>query len=117
MLNRLTLLVPSKPSLKGLEFPSSSRIGLWRYAPSLGCVTLVSLCHASANRGVKTLKAFIVSAVFFGILVILLLYSNIVLNVYHPMASARPLDTAFIHAPIRLFLNLPLTVLLPVSIL
>ncbi|KAL5520706.1 hypothetical protein ACEPAF_2708 [Sanghuangporus sanghuang] len=62
------------------------------------------------------LKAFTLSSILIGILVILLLYSNIVLNVYHPIALARPFDTAFIHAPIRLFLNLPLTLLFPVSI-
>lgn len=62
-------------------------------------------------------KAFILSSILTGVLIILLLYSNIVLNVYHPIALARPLDTAFIHAPIRLFLNLPLTLLFPVSIL
>ncbi|KAI5120385.1 hypothetical protein M0805_000165 [Coniferiporia weirii] len=61
-------------------------------------------------------KAFILSSVLLGILVILLIYSNIVLYVYHPPVSARPLDTAFIHAPLRLFLILPLTLLLPVSI-
>ncbi|KAH8112264.1 hypothetical protein DFH11DRAFT_1511975 [Phellopilus nigrolimitatus] len=63
-----------------------------------------------------SLKAFLVSSVLLGILIILLLYSNIVLYVYHPPVSSRPLDTAFIHAPLRLFLILPLTLLLPVSI-
>ncbi|EJD05318.1 uncharacterized protein FOMMEDRAFT_78728 [Fomitiporia mediterranea MF3/22] len=63
-----------------------------------------------------SLKAFIISSILLGILIILLLYSNIVLNVYHPIALARPLDAAFIHAPIRLFLILPLTVLFPISL-
>ena len=65
----------------------------------------------------KSFKAFLLSSILLGFLVIILLYSNVVLYVYHPLVPTRPLDTAFIHAPMRLFLNLPLTLLLPVSIL
>lgn len=61
-------------------------------------------------------QAFVVSSVLLGILVILLLYPNLVLAVYHPTSYKRPLDALLIHFPIRAFLILPLTIMLPVSI-
>lgn len=62
-------------------------------------------------------KLFIASTVFLGILVVLLVYSNIALLVYHPPTKARPLDTALIHAPMRFFLILPLSLMLPYALL
>ncbi|TDL19451.1 hypothetical protein BD410DRAFT_752127 [Rickenella mellea] len=62
------------------------------------------------------LQWFILSSVLLGLLVLLLLYSNIVLLVYHPPTSSRPFDTALIHAPMRLFLILPLMLTLSQSI-
>ncbi|KII91749.1 hypothetical protein PLICRDRAFT_38586 [Plicaturopsis crispa FD-325 SS-3] len=61
-------------------------------------------------------KLFIASTVFLGILVVLLVYSNIALLVYHPPTKARPLDTALIHAPMRFFLILPLSLMLPYAL-
>lgn len=61
-------------------------------------------------------RSFIVSTILLGILVLLLLYSNIVLIIYHPPTRQRPLDIAFIHAPMRLFLILPLSLLFPYSL-
>ncbi|KLO15509.1 hypothetical protein SCHPADRAFT_914398 [Schizopora paradoxa] len=61
-------------------------------------------------------QAFIISSILLGILVVLLLYPNIVLAVYHPSNYKRPLDALLIHFPIRAFLILPLTIMLPVSI-
>ena len=57
------------------------------------------------------------STILLGILTLLLIYSNVVLIVYHVPTWHRPLDLAFIHAPVRLFLILPLSVLFPYSLL
>ncbi|KAH9988102.1 hypothetical protein BJV74DRAFT_878265 [Russula compacta] len=61
-------------------------------------------------------EAFLTSTILLGILVLLLLYSNVVLIVYHVPTWSRPLDLAFIHAPVRLFLILPLSLLFPHSL-
>ncbi|KAH9941168.1 uncharacterized protein BXZ73DRAFT_42202 [Epithele typhae] len=57
------------------------------------------------------LQAFLISTICLGVLLVLLLYSNIVLLVYHAPTNKRPLEIAFIHAPLRAFLLLPLNVL------
>ncbi|KAG6888177.1 hypothetical protein C0995_010126 [Termitomyces sp. Mi166 len=59
---------------------------------------------------------FLVATIFQGVLLLLLFYSNLVLLVYHPPTSARPMDTALIHAPLRFFLALPLAILFPYSL-
>jgi hypothetical protein len=59
---------------------------------------------------------FLFSTILQGILIILLLYSNIALLVYHPPTSSRPFDTALIHAPLRFFLILPLFILFPLCL-
>ncbi|KAI0058329.1 hypothetical protein BV25DRAFT_1967716 [Artomyces pyxidatus] len=61
-------------------------------------------------------EAFLASTILLGILTLLLIYCNVVLIVYHPPTSKRPLDIAFIHAPLRLFLILPLALLFPNSL-
>jgi len=61
-------------------------------------------------------EAFIASTVLLGILSLLLIYSNVVLIVYHVPTWHRPFDIAFIHAPVRLFLILPLAILFPYSL-
>jgi hypothetical protein len=63
------------------------------------------------------LQAFLLSTVLLGILVLALLYANIVLIVYHAPTRKRPLDVALIHAPIRFFLILPMSLLFPLSLL
>ena len=65
----------------------------------------------------QVFEAFLVSTILLGILTLLLIYSNVVLIVYHVPTWHRPLDLAFIHAPVRLFLILPLSVLFPYSLL
>jgi len=62
------------------------------------------------------LNYFIIATIFQGLLVLFLLYANIVLLVYHSPSSSRPFDTGLIHAPIRCFLILPLSVLFPYSL-
>jgi len=62
------------------------------------------------------LKLFLVATIFQGIILLLLIYANVVLLIYHKPASSRPLDTALIHAPMRFFLILPLSVLFPISL-
>lgn len=52
-----------------------------------------------------TLKWFIVSLVCTSLVLALLIWVHITLYLY-PAASTRPLDTAFIHAPLRLLLIL-----------
>lgn len=60
---------------------------------------------------------FLVATILQGVLLLLLCYSNLALLVYHPPTSARPMDTALIHAPLRFFLTLPLAILFPYSLL
>lgn len=59
---------------------------------------------------------FLFATVLQGLLLLLLLYSNIALLIYHPPAASRPLDTALVHAPLRFFLILPLSILFPLCL-
>jgi len=61
-------------------------------------------------------QAFLVSTILLGVLLVLLLYANIVLLIYHAPTYDRPFDIALIHAPVRGFLILPLGVLFPYSL-
>ena len=63
------------------------------------------------------MKWFLFATILQGLLLLLLLYSNIALLIYHPPDSSRPLDTALIHAPLRFFLILPLSILFPLCLL
>ncbi|TCD64299.1 hypothetical protein EIP91_004277 [Steccherinum ochraceum] len=56
-------------------------------------------------------QAFLVSTVLLGVLLVLLIYANVVLLIYHPPTGQRPFDLALIHAPVRAFMILPLNVL------
>ena len=60
---------------------------------------------------------FLVATILQGLLLILLLYSNIALLIYHPPDNSRPLDTALIHAPLRFFLILPFSILFPLCLM
>ncbi|KAL1721513.1 hypothetical protein EV715DRAFT_248948 [Schizophyllum commune] len=62
------------------------------------------------------LRAFIAATVFQGLLILLLLYSNINLLVYHAPTTRRPLDIALIHAPVRFFLVWPLMLMFAESL-
>jgi len=62
------------------------------------------------------LQAFLASTILLGLLIIVLIYSNISLLVYHAPTHKRPLDMALIHAPLRFFLVLPLSVMFPYSL-
>ncbi|KAL1748253.1 hypothetical protein HDZ31DRAFT_30130 [Schizophyllum fasciatum] len=61
-------------------------------------------------------RGFIAATVFQGILILLLLYSNINLLVYHAPTTRRPLDVALIHAPVRFFLVWPLMLMFAESL-
>ncbi|KAK0205376.1 hypothetical protein DFS33DRAFT_1373801 [Desarmillaria ectypa] len=63
-----------------------------------------------------TLKWFLVSTILQGILLLLLLYSNVVLLIYHPPTAKRPFDTMLIHAPMRFFLVLQIGLMFPLSL-
>jgi len=62
------------------------------------------------------LQGFLASTILLGILVALLLFSNISLLIYHAPTTARPFDLALIHAPLRFFLVLPLSLMFPYSL-
>jgi hypothetical protein len=62
-------------------------------------------------------QLFIPSTILQALLVLLLLYANIVLLVYHKPTRSRPFDAALIHAPMRFFFILPLYLLFPYSLL
>jgi len=60
---------------------------------------------------------FLASTILLGILVVLLVYPNVAILMTHPPeVKKRPFDVAFIHAPLRFFLVLPLTVMFPYSL-
>jgi len=60
---------------------------------------------------------FLVSTILLGALLLILIYCNVVVLIYHPPElKKRPLDVAFIHAPLRFFLVLPLQVMFPYSL-
>ncbi|KAF4579510.1 hypothetical protein EYR36_001324 [Pleurotus pulmonarius] len=59
---------------------------------------------------------FLASTILLGLLTLLLLYSNLNLLVYHAPTSARPLDIALIHAPMRFFLILPMAIMFEYSL-
>jgi hypothetical protein len=64
------------------------------------------------------MKWFLAATIFVGCIIIVLLYSNTVLLVYHaPNYSTRPFDALLIHAPMRFFLVLPLSILFALSLL
>lgn len=60
---------------------------------------------------------FLVSTILLGIIVLLLVYSNIALLVYHSPTYSRPFDMALVHAPLRFFMILPLSLMFPYSLL
>lgn len=62
------------------------------------------------------LQTWVVSTILLSLLTAVLVYSNLVLLVYHRPSRETPLDTLFIHTPMRLFLLLTATLLLPMSI-
>ncbi|KAI1798024.1 hypothetical protein LXA43DRAFT_968480 [Ganoderma leucocontextum] len=62
------------------------------------------------------LQAFMLSTICLGVLLLLLLYANVVLLIYHAPTTRKPFDLAFIHAPVRAFMLLPLTILFPYSL-
>ncbi|KAK1229927.1 hypothetical protein PQX77_007026 [Marasmius sp. AFHP31] len=59
---------------------------------------------------------FLFSTILQGLLLLLLLYSNIVLLVYHRPTRERIFDTMLIHAPIRFFLVLQIALMFPLSL-
>lgn len=61
-------------------------------------------------------QAFLLSTVLQGVLLVLLVYANVVLLIYHPPTMARPFDMALIHAPMRAFLLWPFMVMFPYSL-
>lgn len=64
------------------------------------------------------MKWFLAATILMGCTLLVLLYSNTVLLVYHaPDYSSRPLDALLIHAPMRFFLVLPLSILFALSLL
>ncbi|KAL0579419.1 hypothetical protein V5O48_002590 [Marasmius crinis-equi] len=64
----------------------------------------------------KVLEWFLFSTILQGLLLLLLLYSNIVLLVYHRPTSERIFDMMLIHAPIRFFLVLQIALMFPLSL-
>ena len=65
----------------------------------------------------QVLRMFLLSTILLGVIVLLLIYSNVALFVYHPPTYSRPFDMALIHAPLRFFMILPLSLLFPYSLL
>lgn len=62
------------------------------------------------------LQAFFVSTVLLGILLVLLIYANLNLLIYHSPTWSRPIDIILIHAPARAFMLWPLMIMFPYSL-
>ncbi|PPR07824.1 hypothetical protein CVT24_003101 [Panaeolus cyanescens] len=62
------------------------------------------------------LQWFMLSTLLQGFLLLVLIYANINLLVYHAPDNSRPIDTGLIHAPLRFFLVLPLNILFPLCL-
>ncbi|KAF9522248.1 hypothetical protein CPB83DRAFT_864746 [Crepidotus variabilis] len=62
------------------------------------------------------LQQFLLATILLGLLILFLLFSNLSLLIYHPPTRSRPLDTALIHAPLRFFLILPMSILFPLCL-
>ena len=63
------------------------------------------------------MKWFLIATILQGLLLLSLLYSNIVLLIYHPPTFKRPFDMTLIHAPMRFFLVLQIGLMFPLSLL
>ncbi|KAF8196711.1 hypothetical protein K438DRAFT_1825445 [Mycena galopus ATCC 62051] len=61
-------------------------------------------------------KWFLTATILQGILLIMLLYSNISLLTYHAPTTARPFDMALIHAPLRFFFVLQFALMFPLAL-
>ncbi|KAJ7132098.1 hypothetical protein C8R44DRAFT_871088 [Mycena epipterygia] len=59
---------------------------------------------------------FLTATILQGILLILLLYSNISLLTYHAPTTSRPFDMALIHAPLRFFFVLQFALMFPLAL-
>lgn len=59
---------------------------------------------------------FLAATILQGILLLLLLYSNIVLLIYHKPTGQRPFDILLIHAPLRFFLVLEIAMMFPLGL-
>ncbi|KAJ7090596.1 hypothetical protein C8R43DRAFT_293284 [Mycena crocata] len=59
---------------------------------------------------------FLAATILQGILLVVLLYSNISLLTYHPPTTSRPFDMALIHAPLRFFLVLQFALMFPLTL-
>ncbi|KAG2007252.1 hypothetical protein CC2G_014961 [Coprinopsis cinerea AmutBmut pab1-1] len=64
----------------------------------------------------QVMQWFLVCTILQGLILVALLYSNVALLVYHRPTSARWLDTALIHAPMRFFFVLPFALLFPLCL-
>jgi len=82
----------------------------------VGLPLVLANCIMAAWAIAWSFQAFLLSTVLLGILLVLLIYANVVLLIYHPPTSSRPFDIALIHAPMRAFLLWPLMVQFPYSL-
>ncbi|KAF9485692.1 hypothetical protein BDN70DRAFT_871014 [Pholiota conissans] len=62
------------------------------------------------------MRWFLLATILQGLILLLLLFSNVALFIYHPPEHARPLGIAFVHAPLRFFLVLPFSILFELSL-
>ncbi|KAJ7453970.1 hypothetical protein B0H11DRAFT_2006559 [Mycena galericulata] len=62
------------------------------------------------------LEWFLTATILQGLLLILLLYSNISLLTYHAPTTSRPFDMALIHAPLRFFFVLQFALMFPLTL-
>lgn len=61
------------------------------------------------------MQRFTLSTVILAVLAAVLLYTNVVILIYHAPTRSRLLELLFVHAPSRLFLLLVVMLLLPES--
>ena len=83
----------------------------------MGNIQTYALHLSSALIIGQVFEGFLLASILYGIILVLLIYANIRLLFNHPPTSQRPLDTLFIHAPLRFFLVMQLNLLFPLSLL
>ncbi|KAJ7291067.1 hypothetical protein C8J57DRAFT_1112860 [Mycena rebaudengoi] len=59
---------------------------------------------------------FLTATILQGLLLVLLLYTNTALLIYHPPSTSHPFDMALIHAPLRFFFVLQFGLMFPLSL-
>lgn len=105
--------------IKAVGFP----LVLSNFVMAIWAIAWVCLTGGPISRVTLTIHLFqvmqwfMISTVLQGVLLLLLLYCNMALLIYHPPAYSRPFDVVLLHAPVRFFFVLVFSLLFPLCLL